>query len=272
MSIRPRAARAALALDRATHARLHAFNLERVRTPAMALFSIYRRANEGNVRAMIDGAGAGSIVALHALDEVAPSLRECTVGVGPGLRMELIDALWRGRRPPDDHYVVVADDDVVFPGAGIGMLVDVAHRAGLDLAMPAHAPGSHHTFRVTRQRAAATVRLTKFVEVGPVMVASPRILRRIRPFPPSPGMGWGLDVRWSSLSGEGFRLGVVDAVPVIHLGEVGAAYSRPAEEARLLDACRDVGVSSAYELAHEVGPPWRPWHRRPPWPLGEEGP
>jgi hypothetical protein len=78
-------------------------------------------------------------------------------------------------------------------------------------------------------------------------------------------MGWGLDVRWSALAREGFRLGLVDATPIVHIGQVGTAYSRGEEEQRLAEACNAMGVSSAYELAFEIGAPWRPWRRRPPW-------
>jgi hypothetical protein len=42
-------------------------------------------------------------------------------------------------------------------------------------------------------------------------------------------MGWGLDAHWSAAAAErGWRLGVIDAVPVRHVRPVAAAYPRAA--------------------------------------------
>jgi hypothetical protein len=43
-------------------------------------------------------------------------------------------------------------------------------------------------------------------------------------------MGWGLDVHWSALArNRGWRLGVIDAVPMLHAAAPAAsAYSRDA--------------------------------------------
>jgi hypothetical protein len=78
-------------------------------------------------------------------------------------------------------------------------------------------------------------RQTGFVEVGPVTAFRADVAAELFPFPQL-RYGWGLDVHWSALAEQhGWRLGVVDALPVRHdLTPVAAGYSREqaAEEAR----------------------------------------
>jgi hypothetical protein len=210
----------------------------------------------------------GSTAQLHALDEESPRLRSWTVGSGPGARMPLLDRMVRGAPPRPDDYVLLADDDVALVGSGLSRFVSLAHASRLDLAMPAHEAGSHWTFRVTCQRPFSTVRRTRFVEVGPLLLLSPRAFSRVYPFPVTARMGWGLDVRWSSMASDGMRLGVVDATPMRHLGAVGEAYDRAHEEGELARHCAEAGVDSAYDLAWDTGEVWRPWSRVAPWVSG----
>ncbi len=73
------------------------------------------------------------------------------------------------------------------------------------------------------------------MEIGPVTAFGAAALPVLLPFPEL-RMGWGLDVHWAALAlREGWRCGVVDAVPVRHRqAPAGAAYSREQaiEEAR----------------------------------------
>ena len=71
------------------------------------------------------------------------------------------------------------------------------------------------------------MRETRFVEIGPVTVFSRRAAAELLPFPEL-RYGWGLDLHWAAIAGRrGWRLGVVDAVPVRHeTGVVGASYPR----------------------------------------------
>jgi hypothetical protein len=82
---------------------------------------------------------------------------------------------------------------------------------------------------VTRRRPLALARETAFVEIGPVTLLRARTFAALLPFPPL-RMGWGLDVRWAALAREhGWRLGVVDALPVLHAAApAGSGYSRDA--------------------------------------------
>jgi hypothetical protein len=71
------------------------------------------------------------------------------------------------------------------------------------------------------------VRETAFVEIGPVTALHRETFAALLPFPPL-RMGWGLDAHWSALAREhGWRIGVVDVLPIAHRAAPAAAsYSR----------------------------------------------
>ena len=108
------------------------------------------------------------------------------------------------------------------------------------LAQPAQTWGSHAAWRVTRRRGGAVARETRFVEIGPVTAFRADATAELFPFP-ALRYGWGLDVHWAALAGEhGWRLGVVDALPVRHdRAPVATAYSREAAAAEAREFLRD---------------------------------
>jgi hypothetical protein len=198
------------------------------------LVCVYRHRNRDTVAGLVaEAEAARADVYLWALDEVPEDLVQYTVGTGPGERLELLNRLLEGARA--SGAVVVCDDDVSFSRGGLRRLLELTWVLGLDLAQPAHARGSHHSHRVTRVRPGALARLTRFVEVGPLVVVAPRARKRVLPFPVDYGMGWGLDVVWSDLVEEGFRLGIVDEVRIMHHGAVGVAYPTDSGD-RLVEA------------------------------------
>ena len=113
---------------------------------------------------------------------------------------------------------------------------------GLDLAQPAQSMRSHAAWRVTRTRPFSLARRTNFVEIGPLTPFSRRAALELPPFPPL-RFGWGLDNHWGALAREhGWRLGVVDALPVRHEWQpVATAYTHEEAkaEARAFLAGRD---------------------------------
>jgi hypothetical protein len=127
----------------------------------------------------------------------------------------------------ESDWLLVVDDDVRFPRAFLDRFVAVCEAFRLDLAQPAQTLRSHSAWKVTRRRPASLVRETRFVEIGPVTAFSRRAAAELLPFPEL-RYGWGLDLHWSALAGQrGWRLGVVDALPVRHeSGLVAAGYSR----------------------------------------------
>jgi hypothetical protein len=124
-------------------------------------------------------------------------------------------------------WVLVVDDDVRLPRDFLDRFVAVCELFGLDLAQPAQTLRSHSAWKVTRRRPATLVRETRFVEIGPVTAFSRRAAAELLPFPEL-RYGWGLDLHWAAIAGQrGWRLGVVDALPVRHeAGLVAATYSR----------------------------------------------
>ena len=178
-------------------------------------------------------------IALGALGGAEASLREQTVAedLTDG-KFENLNQILNAADPSTAHWVLVVDDDVRLPRAFLDRFVAVCEAFGLDLAQPAQTLRSHSAWKVTRRRPASLVRRTRFVEIGPVTAFSRRAAAELLPFPEL-RYGWGLDLHWAAIAGQrGWRLGVVDALPVRHESSlVGAAYSRAdaeAEAARFL--------------------------------------
>ena len=204
-------------------------------------------------------------VALWALDAPHPRLESHTVGSGPGTKFELLNRLYAHANPPADFDVVVTDDDVVFRrGGSLQRLVTLVHSAGLSLAMPAHGKRSPHSFGITEHVPGAVARSTTFVEIGPLVVFTSAIRPRTLPFPEDIGMGWGLELSWHDLLGEGYRLGIVDALPIRHLGLVGVAYDEAPERTRLMRIFEERGITHWHDVQRVLGE-WRQGEPTPPW-------
>jgi GT2 family glycosyltransferase len=165
--------------------------------------------------------------------ELAASRHDVTFAVGAGApgqgKFENLNGLLTAHAPAQHDWLLVMDDDVVLPPGFLDRFLFLAERFDLSLAQPAHRRHSHAAWSVTRRRPASAVRETAFVEIGPVTAFRADTFDALLPFPPL-RMGWGLDVHWAALAREhGWRLGVVDAVPVLHaLAPAAAAYPRDA--------------------------------------------
>ena len=171
-------------------------------------------------------------IALGSAAAADPRLAEHTVAEGlTGGKFENLNRVLETQQGAAD-WTLVVDDDVGLPGAFLDRFVAVCEVFGLDLAQPAQTLRSHSAWKVTRRRPASLVRETRFVEIGPVTAFSRRAAGELLPFP-NLRYGWGLDLHWAALAGQrGWRLGVVDALPVRHeSGLVAAAYPREEAEA-----------------------------------------
>ena len=136
-------------------------------------------------------------------------------------------------------WLLIVDDDIALPPHFLDLFVYFCWRERLQLAMPAHRFLSHKSFAVTERHWGSAVRLTNFVEIGPVTLLHASLFAALIPFP-SLRFAWGLDVLWSSeAKRHDWRLGVVDATPIRHLRPVGQSYSGEQamqEGQRFLDA------------------------------------
>ena len=229
---------------------------------------VYRAANAVHVERLVAPALAGGwSTAWWALDSVAPALADVTVGEGAGEKLPLL-AETLARRGPVAGTLVLADDDIAFRRGDLSTFVGLAADGGLGLAQPAHAAGSAVSHGITREVRRSRVRLTTFVESGPLVAVAPAWVDRIVPLPVWRGMGWGIELEWMDLALEGCRLGIVDATPVEHLGAVGRGYDDTALRARVREELAARGVDGWGPLQKTLAV-WRPWRRRPPWPVGQ---
>jgi GT2 family glycosyltransferase len=139
-----------------------------------------------------------------------------------------LNAALTAHPPRGYHWLLIVDDDVELPRDFLDVFISLAERHGFRLAQPAHAFASHAAWEVTRRRPGLTARRTRFVEIGPVTAIRADAFDVLLPFPDLQ-MGWGLDAHWAALAEErGWKVGVVDAVPIRHTRPVAAAYPRDA--------------------------------------------
>jgi hypothetical protein len=176
-------------------------------------------------------------LALGSTGDPLPGLAANTVEGGlAGGKFENLNALLDASGPRAFDWLFVLDDDVALPHRFLDRFVAVCEHFDLALAQPAQTLMSHAAWRVTRRRAGSLLRETRFVEIGPVTVFRADAAAQLTPFPEL-RYGWGLDLHWAALAEqEGWRLGVVDALPVRHeAAPVAAAY----RQADAIDEARE---------------------------------
>jgi hypothetical protein len=172
-------------------------------------------------------------LALGSTGEPLPALAAHTVATGlSGGKFQNLGALLDR---DDFDWLLVLDDDVGLQRRFLDRFIAICEHFDLALAQPAQTLMSHAAWRVTRRRAGSLVRETRFVEIGPVTAFRADAARELTPFPDL-RYGWGLDLHWAAVAAQhGWRLGVVDALPVRHESSpVAAAYRHEdaIEEAR----------------------------------------
>ena len=168
----------------------------------------------------------GVRVALGSMDTGAPALAADTVATGlAGGKFENLNAIAAGRADAAD-WILVVDDDVALPERFLDRMLGVAEHYGFAMAQPAQTLASHAAWAVTRRRRGSLVRAARFVEIGPVTLFRGDAFAELTPFP-ALRYGWGLDLHWAALARErGWRLGIVDALPVRHeRAPVAGTYS-----------------------------------------------
>jgi hypothetical protein len=168
-------------------------------------------------------------LALGALDEAAPALAADTVlsGLRGRGKFENLNALLERSPPERAAWILVLDDDVELPSGFLDGFLFCAERFGLQLAQPALRRTSHAAWAICRRERGSVVRLTRLVEIGPLTAFHRSVAAELMPFPPL-RMGWGLDLHWGGLARQrGWRLGIVDAVPIRHEArETASGYDR----------------------------------------------
>jgi len=175
--------------------------------------------------------------ALGATGAPEPALAGATVlGDLAGGKFENLNRLLAAAAPLESHdWLIVADDDIELAPRFLDRALALCERLELDVAQPAQTMRSHAAWRVTRRRPLSLARRTDYVEIGPVTLFARRAAAELTPFPEL-RFGWGLDNHWAALARErGWRLGILDALPVRHESQqVASTYARAdaIEEAR----------------------------------------
>jgi len=177
--------------------------------------------------AELRGSRHGVRALLGSLGPARAGLLEDTVATGlSGGKFENLNALLAGARSAPADWTLVVDDDVVLAPRFLDRFVAVCEHFDLALAQPAQTLMSHAAWPITRRRAGSILRETRFVEIGPVTAFRRDAASELIPFPDL-RFGWGLDLHWAAVAAErGWRLGIVDALPVRHeLSAVASGYS-----------------------------------------------
>ena len=144
-------------------------------------------------------------------------------------------------------WLVITDDDVGLPPHFLDDYLALAVAADLAISQPAHRFASYVSFEVTRRKFGSLVRESNFVEIGPLTVLRKDAFADLIPFPASRWC-WGIDVIWAEIAKRrGWRMGIVDGVPVRHLKPIAKSYDKgeAVAEARALLSKYDVQRSRA---------------------------
>jgi hypothetical protein len=173
--------------------------------------------------------------------------------VGDRGKFQNLNALLESHPATGYDWLLVLDDDVRLPRGFLDGLVFLAERFDLALAQPAHRWRSHAAWAVTRRRPLSVARETRFVEIGPVCVLRADTFSQLLPFP-ALRFGWGLDAHWSAVAQRhGWRMGVIDALPVDHgLRPIAASYDREAAVAEARGFLADRPYTTATEAQRTV--------------------
>jgi len=227
--------------------------------PPLVVISVYRRRFAKHLLRVRSQLPDGARVALWGLDGVDRPLGDDTLGTGPGERFVLLNRLLAGLDLEPGAWVLVMDDDVLFKRGAPGDLLRAALAFGFDLCQPVHAWNSEVSHRVTRRRALMLARRSGWVEQGPVVLFGPAARERLLPFPSIPWPGWGIEFLWSREERRGLRLGIVDAVTIVHRQRVNASgYSWNAAR-ELEDRLRAEAGFAPDEDLQTPRAGWRPW-------------
>jgi hypothetical protein len=128
-------------------------------------------------------------------------------------------------------WLIVVDDDVAVPANFVDRFLYLAERTELKICQPAHKFHSHQSYAITQRRWNSLVRVTHYVESGPITAFRREMFPYVLPFPEL-RWAWGEDLAWSEKAmTHGYRIGIIDGTPITHLRPVGGVYS--GREARI---------------------------------------
>jgi hypothetical protein len=222
----------------------------------MAIYGSDTAALEATLRATRESVHNVRVV-LGAMGAAAPALAgETSAENLDGGKFANLNRVAELAAPLSADWVLILDDDIAVRRRFLDRMLVVAERFRLTLAQPALTRASYGWWNVNRRRA-ALVRETRFVEIGPAVLINREAFKALAPFPEE-GMGWGLCLHWAAVAKQrGWRLGVVDAVPVRHesrrtASAVDVDGARTAAERLLAEREHVTYAEAETELARHV--------------------
>ena len=226
----------------------------------IAFIAVYRARHAQRLRRLLQDLDHSVTVRLWCLNEPPEHMYELTEGHGPGTRFTLLNRLVE-TIPPSRRRdgLVISDDDYSFRVGNLTQLVKAGRALGLDAWQPAHSASSWVSYPFVRRRIGTVLRRTTFVEQGPLLVLSKRAQEVFLPLPEDLGMGWGAEVRWSSVfANRQLNLGIVDALATRHL-PADDGYDRNAQRRQLSEILEEAGIESLEQLQREYSRlgPWK---------------
>ena len=142
-------------------------------------------------------------------------------------------------------WLIVTDDDIAFPPGFTDNFLYLATKANLHLCQPAHQFHSFNRFLLTYRAWNSLVRLTNFVESGPITAFHRDSFGLLLPFPEL-RWSWGVDITWSEIGRRhDLRLGIIDATPIEHLRPISSNYDYKIAIAEAMEFLRQQGVTSS---------------------------
>jgi hypothetical protein len=125
-------------------------------------------------------------------------------------------------------WMIVTDDDVSLPANFLDNFLFLAEKTELKLCQPSHKFLSYASYAVTQRRWNSLVRVTHFVECGPITAFRREMFPLVLPFPEL-RWAWGNDLSWAdSAMHHGYRIGIIDGTPIGHLRPVAESYDNRA--------------------------------------------
>jgi hypothetical protein len=158
-------------------------------------------------------------------------------------KFENINRALEGKDLTKYDWLLVVDDDIEVPDSFLDLLIYFSYRNGFKLSQPAHRFLSHKSFKITERHWASEARCTGFVESGPVSLFHRDTFADLIPFP-SVRWTWGVDVFWADVARRrGWRMGIVDVVPIRHLRPVGGSYDTTTAQKEAVEFLKSANVT-----------------------------
>ncbi len=132
-------------------------------------------------------------------------------------KMTLLNKLLCGVELQGYDYLLICDDDITLPDGFLDVFLGLQRRYELAAAQPARTHDSYIDHFIVEQLDGVKVRLTRFVEIGPMVSFSRDIIPFVFPFDEATPMGWGFDFVLPCIAeSHGLRIGIIDETPVDH--------------------------------------------------------